>query len=195
MNDLLDTPPVAVDLIKAFESFVPTWYLDAVGVWTIGYGTSVHMPGVSRQTIREPLSEEEATRWLHRGLIRYYEPPVEEYVSRPINPYQFGALVSFVYNVGPGNFRRSTLLKRVNAGRFDEAGGEFLKWVYAGGQVLRGLKRRRMAERELFLRSYRDDSTRRVVDRLIAEARPMRVRGVTPFPIGLPKMVLRKAYR
>lgn len=59
------------------------------------------------------------------------------------------ALASFVYNVGEGQFSRSTLLRKLNAGDAREACAELSRWVYAGGRVLTGLVKRRAAEREL----------------------------------------------
>ena len=64
---------------------------------------------------------------------------------------QFDALVSFVFNVGGGNFRRSTLLKKIKANPDDNSiMDEFLRWVYAKGVVLPGLQKRRLAEMKLY---------------------------------------------
>ena len=70
-----------------------------------------------------------------------------------MNDNQFAALVSFVFNCGIGNFKRSTLLRRVNAGDFAGAAREFPRWNKAGGQVLKGLTLRREAEAALFMRA------------------------------------------
>ena len=69
----------------------------------------------------------------------------------PMPDTRRAALASFVYNVGPGAYQRSTLLRRLNGG--DTVGGcnELLRWNRAGGQVLPGLTARREAERELCL--------------------------------------------
>jgi GH24 family phage-related lysozyme (muramidase) len=66
---------------------------------------------------------------------------------------QFDALVSFVFNLGAGNFAGSTLLKMVNASDFNNAAGQFIRWNRAGGKVLTGLTRRREAEAALFLQA------------------------------------------
>ena len=64
---------------------------------------------------------------------------------------QFDALVSFVFNVGVGNFRKSTLLKKIKANPDDNSiMDEFLRWVYANGVVLPGLQKRRLAEMRLY---------------------------------------------
>ena len=69
----------------------------------------------------------------------------------PVTQNQFDALVSFTYNLGAGNLRSSTLLKKLNAGDYAGAADEFPKWNKAGGKELAGLTRRRNAERDLFL--------------------------------------------
>jgi lysozyme len=73
-------------------------------------------------------------------------------VQVQLTPNQFGALVSFAFNLGIGALGHSTLLAKVNAGDFAGASGEFLKWDHAGGVEVAGLKRRREAERALFLK-------------------------------------------
>jgi GH24 family phage-related lysozyme (muramidase) len=70
-------------------------------------------------------------------------------VKVPITDDQFGALVSFDFNTG--SLHKSTLLKKLNAGDYEGAANEFPKWNKAGGQVLRGLTRRRKSEQNLFL--------------------------------------------
>ena len=75
---------------------------------------------------------------------------VETAVRVPISDNQFAALVSFTFNLGIGNLRRSTLLRLVNERQFGPAAGEFGKWNKAGGRVLAGLTRRRAAEATLF---------------------------------------------
>jgi lysozyme len=147
---LLDTHPDGVALIKRCEAFKPSWYLCPANVWTIGYGqTEDAAAGVTRQTVAT-LDEPEAARLLGRALVRTYEPIVETAVTVPLTAGEFSALVSFVYNVGGPAFRRSTLLRRLNAGDYEAAGRELLRWVYAGGKQLPGLVSRRRAELALF---------------------------------------------
>ena len=64
---------------------------------------------------------------------------------------EFDALVSLIYNIGAGNFQKSTLLKVLNQEKYDAAANQFLRWNKAGGNVLAGLTKRREHERELFL--------------------------------------------
>ena len=79
-----------------------------------------------------------------------YEGYVEKYVTVPLTQNQFDALVVWVYNLGPTNFRNSTLLKELNSGDYTAAGKEIIRWNKAGGKVLAGLGKRREAEAQLF---------------------------------------------
>ena len=130
-------------ILKFFEGCRLTAYQDSVGVWTIGYG---HTKGVyAGMTI----TQEEAEQMLENELTEY-EGYIEKYVTVPLTQNQFDALVVWVYNLGPTNFRKSTLLKELNAGNYTAAGNEITKWNKAGGKVLAGLVKRREAEAKLF---------------------------------------------
>ena len=132
-------------LIKSFEGLRLHAYRDAVGIWTIGYGTTRGVrPGMR-------ISEAEAEKFLQEDLTRF-EQAINEAVQVPINDNQFSALVSFTYNVGSGAFRSSTLLRLLNQRQSVHAVADQLpRWNRAGGRVLAGLTRRRNAERALFL--------------------------------------------
>lgn len=133
-----------IDLIKSFEGCKLDAYKDAVGVVTIGYGhTKTAQMG---QRITQAQADE-----LLRSDIATFESAVTAAVTVPINQNQFDALVCFAFNVGAGALRDSTLLKKLNAGDYQGAANEFLKWDKAGGKVLAGLTRRRKSERLLFL--------------------------------------------
>lgn len=139
----------AIDLIKEFEGCVLSAYRDAVGVWTIGYGTTKGVkPGMR-------ISKAQAEKLLMDDIHRERIPAINKCVKVPISNNELCALISFTYNVGNGALAKSTLVRKLNAGRpRREVADEFLKWVRAGGRVLRGLVRRRKAERELFLDSH-----------------------------------------
>lgn len=134
--------------IKGWEGFRSTVYLDQAGKRTIGYGHLIK-PGESFGTI----SEAEASRLLARD-VSWAETAVNQAVKVPLSQNQFDALVSFVFNVGVGNFSTSTLLKRLNAGDYLSAQQNFTRWIYVspGGvkQVSAGLANRRLAEAQLF---------------------------------------------
>lgn len=144
----MKTSQEGIDLIKRFEGFRSRAYQDSAGVWTIGYGTTagagvrVH-PGMA-------INRELAEKYLRRHL-RQVERAVDRLVSAPLKQHEFDALVSFIYNVGDGAFSKSTLRQKLNAGDKAGAANEFLRWNKAGGKTLDGLKRRRKAERRMFL--------------------------------------------
>lgn len=143
MRDLTD----AVDLIKQFEGMRLTSYKCPAGVWTIGYGSTTFEGHkvTEGMTITEKQAEQQ--------LIRDLQPAcraIDAYVTAPLNNNQYCALVSFVYNIGSGNFKTSTLVKKLNAEDYQGASDELLRWNKSNGHVLEGLCRRREAEKKLF---------------------------------------------
>ncbi|MGC1307903.1 MAG: lysozyme [Phormidesmis sp.] len=132
-------------LIKSFEGLRLKAYRDAVGIWTIGYGTTRGVkPGMQ-------ISEAQAEQFLQQDLARF-EQAISDVINVPVNDNQFSALSSFTYNVGPGAFRSSTLLRLLNEGHdLRSTADQLLRWDKAGGKPLAGLTRRRKAERSLFL--------------------------------------------
>ena len=139
-----------LELIKSFEGWYPKAYKDPVGIWTIGYGHT-DMAGPPKVTPNLTLTREEGEELLRRDLKKY-QAGVERLVKVSLNDNQYGALVSFTYNLGEGNLGKSTLLRKLNQGDYIGASKEFAKWDKAGGKVLKGLTRRREAERVLFLK-------------------------------------------
>ena len=132
------------DLIKHFEGCELEAYKCAAGVWTIGYG---HTKDVQEGDV---WNKEKAEFMLWRELEDEYEVYVNDLVTVPINQSQFDALVSWVYNLGPANLKNSTMLKKLNAGEYEEVPSKMKKWNKANGKVLEGLIRRRAAESLLF---------------------------------------------
>lgn len=141
----MKTGKKGLGLIKSFEGLKLTAYLCPANVWTIGYGSTHGVREGDRLG-----SEAEAEELLARDLGQY-EDAVNKYVTVDLTQEQFDALVSFTYNLGAGAFKGSTLLRFVNQKDFVGAADQFLRWNKAGGRVLAGLTRRRVAERELFL--------------------------------------------
>ena len=150
------------DLIKAFEGCHSSPYLCPAKLWTIGYGHVLY-PEQARlkadQRPSYPLKPEHNRVWdadeidallaadlrkFEAGVLRLCPPCVD---SQP----QFDAIVSLAFNIGLGNLQASTLRMKYNRGDFEGAADEFLKWRKSNGVVLRGLERRREAERALFL--------------------------------------------
>lgn len=138
------TNAAGLALIKQYEGLMLEPYADAGGKLTIGYGHLVK-PGEFFTRVTEQQAHD-----LLREDIRVAEAYVKRYVKVQLNSNQFSALVSLVYNVGPGNFQKSTLLRLLNKGQGDRAAKEFLRWNKVGTQVLPGLQRRREAEKRLF---------------------------------------------
>jgi lysozyme len=138
--------------IKDFEAFRSTAYPDSKGVWTIGFGTT-RINGVP---VRPGMtcSMEQALEWKRQDVAQFL-PVIARLVRAPLNQNQIDALVSFVYNVGPGGFQASSLLKTINAGA-PVTEDLFTRWNKIRdprtGQliVLNGLTRRRRAEYQLF---------------------------------------------
>ena len=159
----------AIDLIKSFEG-IHDGDLTVIGlqpkmcpagIWTVGYGralrnkaTNAFLRGETGKT--EALEKyPQLTVKQAEDMLAYdldvFSMQVQGLIKVKVNDKQYGALVSFAYNVGVGNLSKSTLLKKLNVGDYTGAAVEFLKWDKAGGKVLKGLTLRRQAEKNLFL--------------------------------------------
>ena len=132
-----------IDLIKHFEGCETEAYLCPAGVPTIGYG---HIKGVQMGDV---ITETQAHEMLVEELDEY-ESYINDLVTVSLNQNQFDAMVSWVYNLGGGNLRASTLLKVLNSGDYAGVPAQMMRWNKAGGKVLEGLTRRRQAEADLF---------------------------------------------
>lgn len=139
-----------LDLIRAFEGFRAEPYLDAVGVPTIGYGSTYYPDGQRVRLTDPPISEPEARR-LMQATLAEFEDGIADALQVEVTQSQFDALVCWAFNIGVSAAQNSTLMKKLNSGDYFGAADQFLRWNKAGGVVLRGLSRRRAAERELFL--------------------------------------------
>jgi lysozyme len=131
-------------LIKEFEGCELTGYGDATGTPTAGYGHTG-----ADVTIGAHYTQEQADKWLKEDVARF-ELAVGNFCPVLLTSNQFAALVSFAYNVR--GWKSSTLFKYICAKKYAEAAEEFEKWTHAGGKVLKGLERRRAAEKALFLK-------------------------------------------
>lgn len=141
----MKTSKNGINLIKNFEGCRLEAYLCPAMVWTIGYG---HTENVKRG---DKITEVQAETLLIIDLQKF-ENAVNNAVRVPLNQNQFDALVSFTFNIGIGNFKSSTLLKKLNASEYGLAACEFGRWNKSRGRILDGLTKRRRAEKELFLR-------------------------------------------
>jgi len=135
-----------IDLIKRFEGCKLTAYWDKWGkVWTIGYGWTIGVKKGDRWT------QAKAEQMLIEGVKPYAKAVSVAIGHSATSTGQFDAMTSFCYNVGPANFRKSSVLRFHLQGNRTAAGNAFLAWNKAGGVVLKGLTNRRRAEREMYL--------------------------------------------
>ena len=140
-----------INLIKHFEGLSLKPYLDVVNIPTIGYGSTYYRDGKKVTLNDKPISQDEANSLLEHIANRDFADKIFPYIKVKVTQNQFDAMVSLAYNIGVGNFSKSTLLKKVNAGDFVSASNEFLRWNKAGGKELLGLTKRREREKQLFL--------------------------------------------
>lgn len=136
-----------LDLIKSFEEFRRSAYMPTPDdVPTIGWG---HTDGVQ---MGDACTVEEAEEWLREDCQWAVEAVNRSYDGVvPLSQNQFDALVSLTFNIGKPRFLGSTLLRKLNLGDQVGAADEFVRWNKQHGTILRGLTRRRIAERDLFL--------------------------------------------
>lgn len=145
----MKTGPAGIQLVKDFEKCVLKAYLCPAGIWTIGWGNIRYANG-DRVKEGDEITQEMADSELAVDLGDF-ERVILRNVRVPLTQNQFDALVSFVYNVGQPNFVGSTMIRLLNQGNYAWAAEQFERWSYASGKQLAGLKRRRLAEKELFL--------------------------------------------
>ena len=143
---------MGLNVTKAAEGFRPRRYNDVANYCSIGYGHLIK---------RSPCDNSESAEFV-RGLaepragdiltddMAGAQRTVQVAVRTALNDAQYAALCDFVFNVGPHQFKESTLLRMVNAGRFDQVPAQLRRWVRAGGREFVGLKNRREREIALF---------------------------------------------
>lgn len=137
------------NIIKTYEGCKLSAYICPAGKITIGYGNTFYEDG-SPVKLKDRISQVKAND-LFNIVVNSFEIDVLKLIKVPINENQFSALVSFAYNTGISNFKKSTLLKLVNKNPQDEnIKSEFMKWVNSNGKKLKGLENRRKAEIALY---------------------------------------------
>lgn len=135
----------AIAIIKQFEGLKLTAYLCPAQVWTIGIGTTVYPSGMKVKQ-GDSCTVEQANDYLLNDLKKF-----ERFIDIDLPQNKYDAVLSFIYNLGPGAWNGSTLKKKIVANQDDPAiRAEFLKWNKAGGKVLAGLTKRREAEADLY---------------------------------------------
>tara|TARA_Y100000296_G_C5147940_1_gene244787 strand:- start:209 stop:652 length:444 start_codon:yes stop_codon:yes gene_type:complete len=137
-------------IIKHYEGCFYNPYLDPVGIPTIGYGSIYGLDFNRIDMDHRRITPSEATGLLIREC-QEAERRLAGLVRVPLTRNQRSALISFIYNVGSGNFQRSTMRMKLNRQDYTGAVNEFWKWRRAGGRILRGLVLRRESEKQLFM--------------------------------------------
>lgn len=137
-----------IDLMHKYEGLKLSSYKCPAGVWTIGFGNTFYENG-AKVGPNQHISERRAHQLFENIVNKNFN--LKPLIKVVLTENQYSALVCFAYNVGMGNFSKSTLLKKVNANPNDETiAKEFLKWNKAGGKVLNGLTKRRQSESDLY---------------------------------------------
>lgn len=131
--------------IKAWEGLRLKKYLCSAGHPTIGWGHKFE----PREPQADEITLEQAQAYFDRDLDEHAQA-VDDMLAVDVAQHEFDALVSFCWNLGPEALRRSTLLRKVNERRYDDAAHEFGRWVYSGKKREEGLIKRRAAECAVF---------------------------------------------
>jgi lysozyme len=142
----MELSAAGLELLKRSEGFVGHTYKDVAGFPTIGYGHRLR----KGEWFPDGITEPEAVLLMRGDLAEVYAA-IERLVKVPLTQGQFDALVDFTYNLGVGRLAASTMLKELNAGHFQSAAEQLLRWDIADGKENAGLKRRREAEYKLWI--------------------------------------------
>lgn len=136
---------LALAIIKKFEGCKLVAFQCPAGVWTIGWGqTKGIKPGM---------------RWTQEEADADLEKTVDEFMDEVLSvcpvleetpPYMLAACTSLAYNIGVGAFAKSSICRHTKNGRYIDAANAFLLYIKAGGVILKGLQKRRAAEKELY---------------------------------------------
>jgi len=136
--------PKGTELIQSFEGLSLKPYYCPAGILTVGYGHT----GSDIQK-GKVYTQADVNAFFKKDIQKFVDC-VNNAVKVQINQHQFDAMVSLAYNIGPGAFKNSTLLRVLNEEKYELAAGQFAVWKKGGGKVLPGLVRRRAAEEKLF---------------------------------------------
>lgn len=146
-----DVLELSLRLIRRFEGVSLVPYLCSAGVPTIGFGSTYYEDGTKVTLKDPPISRDLAEILLRNTVSKQYFPAVVARCPLLTDPNKIAALVSWTYNLGVNALKTSTLRKKVQEEKWEEAAKEILKWDKARGKTIRGLTVRRQAEAKLFL--------------------------------------------
>ena len=134
-----------LDILKEFEGLRLEAYRCSAGVPSIGYGWT------SGVKMGDVWTREKAEHMLIEG-VKPYERAVQEAIGdAKTSQNQYDAMVSLCYNIGPGNFKKSSVARLHKEGKYTQAAAAFMMWVKAGGKIIGGLIKRRNKEKALYL--------------------------------------------
>lgn len=139
--------------IKGYEGLRLAPYLCSAGKPTIGYGCTSYENGKA-VTMQDSAIDMPRAESLFEFKVAQFERELDRLVKVTLNQNQLDALMSFIFNFGASALAQSTLLRLINLGKADEAmtAKEFDRWINANGKPVEGLKKRRAAEKALFLK-------------------------------------------
>lgn len=139
------TSPKGLAILKEFEGLRLKEYIDAGGYLSIGYGHLLQ----NGERFEDGITKEKAEELLQQD-VQDAEFVVDGMITVPLNQNQFDALVSFAYNIGGDQFAKSTLVRLLNDGEYNEVPHQLSRWNKSNGKVIKALVRRRRKEGELF---------------------------------------------
>jgi lysozyme len=140
----MKTTPRGAQAIRTDEGLKLVAYKCPAGVWTIGYG---HTSAAGAPTVHPgmKIANEEAMA-IFVADVENVEAQIDRLLKVKLSPSQYDAVVRFVFNIGATKFAKSTMRRKINAGKLDEVPAEFMRWVYADKKKLNGLVKRRASE-------------------------------------------------
>lgn len=142
-----------INIIQNAEGLRLKPYFDGYADWSIGYGFTL-WNGQKVASTTAPISKQQADDHLMTLAMQTLDQikgVMTSQVFASLTDNQVSALISFVYNIGIGNFETSTMLKEINSGNTKLAANQFTRWCNSGGKYVQGLYTRRLTERNLFL--------------------------------------------
>ena len=170
------TSDQGIELMHKFEGYRDKPYQCSAAMWTIGWGHVIYqdqikLPIIAKEgytgMIRKdyPLRPEHNRTWAKDELVKIFKDDLVSFERGVLRlapnlagrQGAFDACVAFSFNVGLGNFQRSTIRMKIGREEWKEASEAFMSWTKAGGKELRGLVLRRTAERKLFDESIVSD--------------------------------------
>jgi len=151
----IEIPSNAIELVKKWEGLhkrksdgLVYPYVCPAGYWTIGYGSTRLIDGSPVTESTGPFTEQQCEELMLWELRRNVSDAIKASPVLAGRPEALGAIASFIFNLGIGRYRASTLRRVVNQENWEEARRQIKKWVYGGGRRLPGLIARRQEESE-----------------------------------------------